>query len=49
MTGTVEYRLGPERRKAERTTPEATDMQRMLRQAVEIGCKTAVMELLHRR
>jgi UDP-N-acetylmuramoyl-L-alanyl-D-glutamate--2,6-diaminopimelate ligase len=44
MTGTVEYRLGPERRKAERTTPEATDMQRLLRQAVEIGCKTAVME-----
>ncbi len=29
MTGTVEYRLGAERRKAERTTPEATDMQRM--------------------
>src|SRR6266550_4349233 len=44
MTGTVEYRLGPERRKAERTTPEATDMQRLLRRAVEIGCKTAVME-----
>jgi UDP-N-acetylmuramoyl-L-alanyl-D-glutamate--2,6-diaminopimelate ligase len=44
MTGTVEYRLGSERRKAERTTPEATDMQRMLRQAVEVGCKTAVME-----
>lgn len=44
MTGTVEYRLGPERRKAERTTPEATDMQRLLREAVEIGCKTAVME-----
>jgi UDP-N-acetylmuramoyl-L-alanyl-D-glutamate--2,6-diaminopimelate ligase len=44
MTGTVEYRLGTERRKAERTTPEATDMQRMLRRAVEIGCKTAVME-----
>src|SRR5882724_6502849 len=44
MTGTVEYRLGTERRKAERTTPEATDMQRMLRHAVEIGCKTAVME-----
>ena len=44
MTGTVEYRLGAERRKAERTTPEATDMQRMLRQAVEIGCRTAVME-----
>jgi UDP-N-acetylmuramoyl-L-alanyl-D-glutamate--2,6-diaminopimelate ligase len=44
MTGTVEYRLGPERRKADRTTPEATDMQRMLREAVMIGCKTAVME-----
>ena len=44
MTGTVEYRLGKERKKADRTTPEATDMQRMLRQAVEIGCQTAVME-----
>jgi UDP-N-acetylmuramoyl-L-alanyl-D-glutamate--2,6-diaminopimelate ligase len=44
MTGTVEYRLGAERRKAERTTPEATDMQRMLRQAVSAGCRTAVME-----
>lgn len=44
MTGTVEYRLGPERKKAGRTTPEAPDMQRLLRQAVGIGCKTAVME-----
>ena len=44
MTGTVEYRLGKERRKAGRTTPEATDMQRLLRQAVEMGCRTAVME-----
>jgi len=44
MTGTVEYRLGKERRKADRTTPEATDMQRLLREAVEAGCKTAVME-----
>src|SRR5437660_9408415 len=44
MTGTAEYRLGHERRKAERTTPEATDMQRLLREAVDIGCKTAVME-----
>ena len=44
MTGTVEYRLGKERKKAGRTTPEATDMQRLLRQAVEIRCKTAVME-----
>jgi UDP-N-acetylmuramoyl-L-alanyl-D-glutamate--2,6-diaminopimelate ligase len=44
MTGTVEYRLGRERFKADRTTPEATDMQRLLRRAVEIGCRTAVME-----
>jgi UDP-N-acetylmuramoyl-L-alanyl-D-glutamate--2,6-diaminopimelate ligase len=44
MTGTVEYRLGKERLKADRTTPEATDMQRMLREAVNIGCRTAVME-----
>ncbi|HEY6803981.1 MAG TPA: UDP-N-acetylmuramoyl-L-alanyl-D-glutamate--2,6-diaminopimelate ligase [Pyrinomonadaceae bacterium] len=44
MTGTVEYRLGKQRFKADRTTPEAPDMQRMLRQAVELGCRTAVME-----
>lgn len=44
MTGTVEYRLGKERFKADRTTPEATDMQRLLRSAVELGCRVAVME-----
>lgn len=44
MTGTVEYRLGKERFKADRTTPEATDMHRLLRQAVSLGCRTAVME-----
>ena len=44
MTGTVEYRLGKQRFKADRTTPEATDMQRLLREAVGIGCRTAVME-----
>ncbi len=44
MTGTVEYRIGAERFKAGRTTPEATDMQRLLRQAVAAGCNTAVME-----
>src|SRR4029453_6769806 len=44
MTGTVEYRLGKQRFKADRTTPEAPDMQRLLRQAVQIGCRTAVME-----
>jgi UDP-N-acetylmuramoyl-L-alanyl-D-glutamate--2,6-diaminopimelate ligase len=44
MTGTVEYRLGAQRLKADRTTPEAPDMQRLLRQAVDLGCRTAVME-----
>ena len=44
MTGTVEYRLGDEKKKAGRTTPEAPDMQRLLRQAVTLGCKSAVME-----
>jgi UDP-N-acetylmuramyl-tripeptide synthetase len=44
MTGTVEYRIGAEHRKAERTTPEASDMQRILRRAVEAGCRVAVME-----
>lgn len=44
MTTTVEYSIGDERIKAERTTPEATDMQRLLRRAVEAGCRTAVME-----
>ncbi|HEY0003432.1 MAG TPA: UDP-N-acetylmuramoyl-L-alanyl-D-glutamate--2,6-diaminopimelate ligase [Pyrinomonadaceae bacterium] len=45
MTSTVEYLIGDESaKKAERTTPEATDMQRLLRQAVEAGCRTAVME-----
>lgn len=44
MTGTVEYRIGKELLKADRTTPESTDMQRLLRRAVEVGCKVAVME-----
>ncbi|HEV2912547.1 MAG TPA: UDP-N-acetylmuramoyl-L-alanyl-D-glutamate--2,6-diaminopimelate ligase [Pyrinomonadaceae bacterium] len=44
MTGTVEYRIANERCKAERTTPEASDMQRYLRRAVEAGCRTAIME-----
>ncbi len=44
MTTTVEYRIDRERWKAERTTPEATDMQRILRRAVDAGCRMAVME-----
>jgi UDP-N-acetylmuramoyl-L-alanyl-D-glutamate--2,6-diaminopimelate ligase len=44
MTTTVEYSVGDDHIKAERTTPEATDMQRFLRRAVDAGCQTAVME-----
>jgi UDP-N-acetylmuramyl-tripeptide synthetase len=44
LTSTVEYRVGSERIKAERTTPESSDTQRLLRRAVEAGCRTAVME-----
>ncbi|HYX43014.1 MAG TPA: UDP-N-acetylmuramoyl-L-alanyl-D-glutamate--2,6-diaminopimelate ligase, partial [Pyrinomonadaceae bacterium] len=44
MTTTVEYRVDKERWKAERTTPEATDMQRILRRAVDAGCRMVVME-----
>jgi UDP-N-acetylmuramoyl-L-alanyl-D-glutamate--2,6-diaminopimelate ligase len=44
LTSTVEYRVGEERIKAERTTPEASDTQRLLRRAVSAGCRLAVME-----
>jgi UDP-N-acetylmuramyl-tripeptide synthetase len=44
LISTVEYRIAAERRKAERTTPEASDTQRLLRRAVEAGCPLAVME-----
>ena len=44
LTSTVEYRVGSEREKAERTTPESSDTQRLLRRAVEHGCRLAVME-----
>ncbi|NNE66799.1 MAG: UDP-N-acetylmuramoyl-L-alanyl-D-glutamate--2,6-diaminopimelate ligase [Pyrinomonadaceae bacterium] len=44
MLTTVEYRIGEETRPAVRTTPESTDTQRFLREAVSKGCRTAVME-----
>ena len=44
LTSTVEYRVAEERTKAERTTPEASDTQRLLRRAVGAGCRLAVME-----
>jgi len=44
MLTTVESRIGKEKQKAERTTPEASDTQRFLRKAVDADCKIAVME-----
>ena len=44
LTSTVEYRVGDKRIKAERTTPEASDTQRLLREAVAADCRLAVME-----
>lgn len=44
MLTTVEYRIGNRSEAAVRTTPEASDTQRFLREAVRQNCKTAVME-----
>lgn len=44
MLTTVEHRIASVKLKADRTTPEANDTQRMLRQAVDAGCRMAVME-----
>ncbi|MGB8509897.1 MAG: UDP-N-acetylmuramoyl-L-alanyl-D-glutamate--2,6-diaminopimelate ligase [Pyrinomonadaceae bacterium] len=41
---TVEYRVAGERIVAERTTPEACDVQRYFRRAVDAGARVAVME-----
>src|ERR1035437_8593797 len=44
MLSTVEYRVGEKREQAVRTTPEASDTNRFLREAVDAGCSMAVME-----
>lgn len=44
MLTTVEYRIGEKSEPAVRTTPEASDTNRFLRQAVDAGCLMAVME-----
>jgi UDP-N-acetylmuramyl-tripeptide synthetase len=44
MLTTVEYRIGEKSEPAVRTTPEASDTNRFLREAVNAGCKMAVME-----
>lgn len=45
LMGTVVYSVGAEDREATRTTPEAPDVQRMLREMVDNGCQAAVMEV----
>ena len=44
LISTVEYRVAGERMPALHTTPEASDVQRLLRRAVSAGCRVAVME-----
>ena len=44
MLTTVEYRIGGKAEEAVRTTPEASDTNRFLREAVDAGCPVAVME-----
>jgi UDP-N-acetylmuramoyl-L-alanyl-D-glutamate--2,6-diaminopimelate ligase len=43
--GTVGYRIGTREFEAARTTPEAPDLQRMLREMVTDGCGACVMEV----
>jgi UDP-N-acetylmuramoyl-L-alanyl-D-glutamate--2,6-diaminopimelate ligase len=45
ILGTVVYRVGREERAAARTTPEAPDVQRLLREMAEVGCKACAMEV----
>jgi len=44
LLGTVEVRVGGERRPAVRTTPEAIDLQRTLREMLDAGDKSCAME-----
>jgi UDP-N-acetylmuramoyl-L-alanyl-D-glutamate--2,6-diaminopimelate ligase len=45
MLGTVAYRIGGEDREASRTTPEAPDVQQLLNEMLQQGCRSAVMEV----
>ncbi len=43
--GTTGYRVGDRERPAARTTPEAPDLQRLLREMVDAGCTACAMEV----
>ncbi|MFY9609570.1 MAG: UDP-N-acetylmuramoyl-L-alanyl-D-glutamate--2,6-diaminopimelate ligase [Blastocatellia bacterium] len=45
MLGTISHRIAGEEFDARHTTPEASDIQRMLGRAVSAGCRSAVMEV----
>ncbi|MBL8135679.1 MAG: UDP-N-acetylmuramoyl-L-alanyl-D-glutamate--2,6-diaminopimelate ligase [Acidobacteria bacterium] len=45
VMGTVHYKIGQEAREAARTTPEASDVQALLRQMVDAGNRSCVMEV----
>jgi UDP-N-acetylmuramoyl-L-alanyl-D-glutamate--2,6-diaminopimelate ligase len=45
MFGTINYLIGNRSAIAHHTTPESSDIQRMLARAVEAGCRSAVMEV----
>jgi UDP-N-acetylmuramoyl-L-alanyl-D-glutamate--2,6-diaminopimelate ligase len=45
LMGTVKYRIGDREFAATRTTPEAPDLQRLMREMVSAGCRAAVMEV----
>jgi UDP-N-acetylmuramoyl-L-alanyl-D-glutamate--2,6-diaminopimelate ligase len=44
LLGTIESRVGGERRPAQRTTPEAIDLQRTLREMVDVGDRSCALE-----
>ena len=45
LMGTVAYRIGDRQFEATRTTPEAPEVQRFMRQMVDAGSRTCVMEV----
>jgi UDP-N-acetylmuramoyl-L-alanyl-D-glutamate--2,6-diaminopimelate ligase len=45
VLGTVSYRIGDQTRDATHTTPEATELQRLLREMTELGCGACAMEV----
>jgi UDP-N-acetylmuramoyl-L-alanyl-D-glutamate--2,6-diaminopimelate ligase len=45
VLGTVAYRIGDEEREATHTTPEAPDVQRLLREMVDRACGACAMEV----